>query len=472
MAIYKNTPPIVTSGLVLALDAANPQSYIGDRNILNPYTWTVSSGSIGVFNQNGVTSENRRLYATDPFGKSSVVWGSYPLGENNEDGGWNSANISIDPTQMYRFSVWVKRISNGTSGNFYLGTYGANLAGSNIGVAQMDDNSVDTNPYWDIANIGTLTKDVWFLVVGHIYPQNTTYTGKHPDTGVYTVASGSTKVRNTSGNIGTGDIKWVTGSVYTRHRTYHYYSLDTGSQLQFFDPRIDLCNGTQPSISDLVTDRTRTWYDISGNLTTGSMVGTGFDNNKKCILFASSSNSTCLFNNQSLYNFNTGSFTIETLVRLTATASGNVNALWQKRVNSGGIGSYPGYQYRILNLSTTQASTIISVDNGTGNVNNSTYASGGSGTLPYYTFVHSILTFNVSTLKVAEYRNGTLINSEAQNSGVMTGSFYNNNLDFRLGKNDGNSLDAEYYFLRSYNRVLTATEVTQNYNATKARFGL
>jgi len=46
MAIYKNTPPIVTNGLVLALDAANPQSYIGDRNILNPYTWTVSSGSI------------------------------------------------------------------------------------------------------------------------------------------------------------------------------------------------------------------------------------------------------------------------------------------------------------------------------------------------------------------------------------------------------------------------------------------
>jgi hypothetical protein len=54
----------------------------------------------------------------------------------------------------------------------------------------------------------------------------------------------------------------------------------------------------------------------------------------------------------------------------------------------------------------------------------------------------------------------------------MTGSFYNNNLDFRLGKNDGNSLDAEYYTLRAYNRVLSQAEITQNYNATKARFGL
>ena len=470
MAIYKNTPPIVTNGLVLALHAANLRSYIGDRNILNPYTWTVSSGSIGVFNQNGVTSENRRLYATDPFGKSSVVWGSYPLGENNNDGGWDSANIPIDPTQMYRFSVWVKRISNGTSGNFYLGTYGANLAGSNIGVAQMFNDGVNTNPYWDIANIGTLTKDVWFLVVGHIYPQNTTYTGKHPDSGVYTVASGSTKVRNISANIGTGDVKWITGSAYTRHRTYHYYSLDSGSQLQFFDPRIDLCNGTQPSISDLVTDRTRTWYDISGNLTTGSMVGTGFDNNKKCILFASSSNSTCLFNNQSLYNFNTGSFTIESVVRLTATASGGVNALWQKRAGTTNIGFPSGYQYRILNSTTTNAATIISVDNGKGGDDYTFINTNPS--FPYYTFIHSVVVFNSSSLKLSEYRNGVLVTSEAQNGGSMTGSFYNNNLDFRLGKNDGNSLNAEYYTVRAYNRVLSSAEVTQNYNATKARFGL
>jgi hypothetical protein len=337
----------------------------------------------------------------------------------------------------------------------------------------MYNGAVNTNPYWDCPNISTLTKDVWFLLVGHVYPWNTTYTGRHPDTGVYTVASGSTKVRDINAcNIGSSDLRWLSGSVYTRHRTYHYYSLDTGSRLQFFEPRIDLCDGTQPSISDLVTDRTRTWYDVSGNSTTGSMVGTGFDNDKKCLLFTSSSNSTCLFNNQSIYNFNTGSFTIETFVRLTATASGTVNTLWQKRTNSGGIGDLPGYQYRILNNTTTNAATIISVDNGTGNGNNATRASGLSTSFPYYTFIHSVITFNVSTLKLAEYRNGIQINTEAQNSGVMTGSFYNNNLDLRLGKNDGNSLDAEYYFLRSYNRVLTAEEITQNYNATKTRFGL
>jgi hypothetical protein len=214
------------------------------------------------------------------------------------------------------------------------------------------------------------------------------------------------------------------------------------------------------------------WIDLTNPTVSGSLTGVGYDVNKKCILFASSSNSTCIFNNSNTMNFNTGSFSIEVTVRLTATASGNFNTLWQKRTGTGGIGGAPGYQYRVLNNSTTTAATIISVDNGTGNVNNSTYASGGSGTLPYYTFVHSVITFNVSTLKLAEYRNGIQINTEAQNVGVMTGSFYNNNLNFRLGKNDGNSLDAEYYTLRAYNRVLSQSEVTQNYNATKARFGL
>jgi hypothetical protein len=169
-------------------------------------------------------------------------------------------------------------------------------------------------------------------------------------------------------------------------------------------------------------------------------------------------------------NFYTGSFTIETLVRLTATASGTVNALWQKRTSTGGIGLSPGYQYRILNSTTTNAATLISVDNGTGNINNSTGLA--VITFPYYTFIHSVITFNVSTLKLAEYRNGIQVSTEAQNYGAMTGSFYNNNLNLRLGKNDGNSLDAEYYTLRAYNRVLSQAEITQNFNATKTRFGL
>jgi hypothetical protein len=214
-----------------------------------------------------------------------------------------------------------------------------------------------------------------------------------------------------------------------------------------------------------------TWGDLTNSTVSGSLTGVGYDSNKKCLLFASSSNSACIFNNSDTMNFNTGSFTIEVTVKLTATASGTVNALWQKRGGTGGIGGIAGngYQYRVLNASTTNAATIISVDNGTGNTNNVTVF---TPTFPYYTFIHSVITFNVSTLKSAEYRNGIQLISEAQNTGVMTGSFYNNNVNFRLGKNDGNSLDAEYYMVRAYNRVLSSQEILQNYNAFKGRYGL
>jgi len=214
------------------------------------------------------------------------------------------------------------------------------------------------------------------------------------------------------------------------------------------------------------------WRDISGNNTTGSLTNVGYDPNKGCLLFASSSNSSCVFNNQSLYNFNTGSFSIETLVKLTSPAIGTVNSLFIKRSSISGIGSVKGFGYRILANTATNASVIISVDNGTGANNGDYTVIPGSITFPYHTTIHSVLIFNASTLKLSEYRNGVLFASEAQNSGIMTGSFYNNTQNLVLGKNDGNSLDAEYYFFRAYNRVLTATEVAQNYNATKGRFNI
>jgi hypothetical protein len=216
------------------------------------------------------------------------------------------------------------------------------------------------------------------------------------------------------------------------------------------------------------------WVDLTNPLISGSLTGVGYDSNKKCLLFSSSSNSTCLFNNVNTMNFNTGSFSIEVLVRLTAPVVVNSNALWQKRLNSGGIGGAPGYNYRILPSDVSIAGTILSVDNGTGNTNNvtTTNGAGANTTFPYYTFIHSVVMFNSSSLKLSEYRNGTLINPESVNGGVMTGSFYNNNQQFRLGKNDGNSLDAEYYFVKAYNRILSQAEILQNYNATKTRFNL
>ena len=54
MAIYKNTPPIVTSGLVLHLDAGNLKSYTSGSTVWNDLSGNNLTGSL----TNGPTFSN------------------------------------------------------------------------------------------------------------------------------------------------------------------------------------------------------------------------------------------------------------------------------------------------------------------------------------------------------------------------------------------------------------------------------
>lgn len=54
--------------------------------------------------------------------------------------------------------------------------------------------------------------------------------------------------------------------------------------------------------------------------------------------------------------------------------------------------------------------------------------------------------------------------------GTLIGSLYPYGVGW--GGSTGFSVSGDYYIFRMYNRVLTAAEVTQNFNATKGRFGL
>lgn len=215
-----------------------------------------------------------------------------------------------------------------------------------------------------------------------------------------------------------------------------------------------------------------TWSDMSGNGNNGTLTNVGFDSTKQCLLFSSSSQSRCVIGNSTpVTNFNNGSFSIETVFRITLPAVGTVNSLFNKRQATTGLGSAKGYSYRVLANTANNALTIISVDNGTGaNNGDHTVLGGPSGILPYYGIIDSVLVFDASTLKLSEYRNGILHSNT--NSGIMTGSSYSNNSNLILGRVEGNSLDAEYYTFKAYNKILSAQEVLQNYNATKSRYNL
>lgn len=214
-------------------------------NILDPYSWTTGSGGFSGFGQNGGTNENERVIATDPWGNNAVVWESRPSGDGYADGGWNTDWFNVNEKKLYRFSVWVKRTSSTGGGTSYMGLYGSPNA-----VIKLGDGGQEGNPYWDCRSTGSFTQNIWYLLVGHCFPSD--YAGGltvHPDTAIYTTSGYNTGMGLC--NIGT-DVKWYPGTTQGLHRTYHYYCGDNTTRLQWFDPRVDVCDGTEPKISDLL----------------------------------------------------------------------------------------------------------------------------------------------------------------------------------------------------------------------------
>lgn len=222
--------------------------YFRNTNMLDPYSWTVGSGGIGAFGQNGSTNENERVVGTDPWGNSAVVWESRPNGSADADGGWNLGWLDVDEFSLYRWSVWVKRTTSSAGGTSYMGLYGNPNA-----VIRLDNGAQEGNPYWECNGTGAYTQNQWYLLVGHCFPSD--YAGgatTHPDSGRYTTSGRDGGINFC--NIG-GDVKWYPGTIQGYHRVYHYYCGDNTTRLQWFDPRLDKCDGSEPTISDLLNNR-------------------------------------------------------------------------------------------------------------------------------------------------------------------------------------------------------------------------
>ncbi len=441
IAFNSNLP----QGLVLNLDAGSRRSHIESagvqRSLIDVSSWTTGTGGIGIYNPNEtVNTENQRLIDVDPWGLNSIIWQSNPSGDGNNDGGWNTNAVTIDPSKIYRFSVWMRRTSSTTGGTFYMGTSG--------NVKQNDTSAANSNPYWSCNNIGAYTQNQWYLVVGHVYNWNTTYTGKHPNTGLYTRGSGPTKISDIVCNIGTGDVKWSDPTINsTWHRTYHFYCGDSTSHLQWAFPRIDLIDGTEPSIKELLEVGGSQWIDTSSTKTIGAMVNNPIysRNNNGQVIFDGVAQYVDCGNPKELQC--STEITITSWVKPTSTATyGNILS---KNYNS-------GYRFRI-------------------NADNSLlwYVSGNAAVSPANVVpngVWSHLAVVGDGNGIRGYVNGVQVCSsntiytptDAVSGNVLVGATLSNSELF----------NGAIGYVRVYNRGLTISEVAQDFNSSKKRYGL
>jgi len=233
---------------------------IEENKYINPivdYTsWVVGTSGVQTgFDLNGATSENYIIESSDPFNNIIPIWEARTDGVYGPSGGWVTSSFNIDNTKLYRFSVWVRRTTIG-NGSFYLGVYGY---GSTSGVYTLA-NVNNTNPYFYYSsNLFTNRQDQWLLVVGYVYPYTYTGTTSPADSGVYNV-DGTKIVASTT------SFKWRPETTTAKHRSYLFYSTDIDTRQQWCYPRVDICDGTEPTIVDLLNGTDYKHYQITKDL--------------------------------------------------------------------------------------------------------------------------------------------------------------------------------------------------------------
>lgn len=220
------------------------------QNLLNTNTWTVGSGSVSGFSQNGATAENSREYGSNHAGQNVILWKASPGSTSDADGGWNSSYHSINHNTTYRFTVWIKK-TNSNSGTTYLGCNSTN------NILRLDG-SVNNNPYFWYGDLPQLNR--WYLIVGFVH--RSSYATDVNLGRIYDGVTGQIVKTIT-------DYKFKNTATSVRHRSYLYYDTNTSDRQYFWGPRLEPVNGSEPSVSQLLgintPDTVLFSYDSAGN---------------------------------------------------------------------------------------------------------------------------------------------------------------------------------------------------------------
>lgn len=430
---------ISTSGLVLCLDAANVKAAMHRKQntnlLVDPNTWVNSStGASTGYGANGSTTEQIRTVITDdPWGGKSTVWRTLPDDVSGADGGWNTSYYSIDTNKLYRWSVWVRRYTTGTGGTFYMGMNPAPI--------RNDINALQSNPYFTYTAQSALTLNQWYLVVGHCFPESYTDGIRHPDSGWY--ENGSKIADKSYGNVGTKDVRWNPGTTTALHRTYHYYTTNPASGLEFAYPRLDLCDGNQPSIQQLMVVGESQWRDASGNNNHGDInLGTSVTWSSDFGGVFNLDGSGSGYIDIPSPNLSASDFTVIAATRYVGSPTGRIISgyanNWLLGHHSASVSEY--YPMGWVRNTTTN-DTNWRIYTGTGNIGLDQYS--------YWENGEKLVTNSAS--------------GSAGPNGISVG---------RSAPSNTEHSNAQIGYLALYNRVLSDTEIKDAYNSLRRRYGL
>ena len=255
-----------TTGVSKADAAQLKADYVGrtvsnvdqKTNLLKMEQWIPQvDGQLAGFPRNGSSTESKRISGIGPYG-STVLWKSVSAGDDGSNGGWTDASFPADRTKTYRFVTWYMRDPNAPKGvgSTYLGTNTClSLSGK-----------TNSNPYFKSFRTSSLDswgikQGEWYCIIGHMHFEG--YTG-----GV----DSSTGVYNERGEkvAGATDYKFYPTATSIRHRAYYYYETVKGATQFFAEPRLEIVDGTELPLSELLTTVRSTALKVEDKVTAAS----------------------------------------------------------------------------------------------------------------------------------------------------------------------------------------------------------
>jgi hypothetical protein len=198
-----------------------------------------------------------------------------------------------------------------------------------------------------------------------------------------------------------------------------------------------------------------TWKDVSGKVNNGTLTnGPTYNSTKGGTIVFDGTNDYVTLNTLPNSNFSliSSSFTTEFWANFTTGSNGTLINSAQSAINGG--------TYSIV----VRGNNIYASFYGT-----PTYTDIGGGTITTGSWYHFVNTFNYTNQTSSVYVNGVLMGagSMALSPLVTSASLNMGRSNFGSGWFSGSMASAKVY-----NKTLSATEVQQNYNALKSRFGL
>jgi hypothetical protein len=447
--------------------------------LITDTTHTQTGGAQDISLRYGTANANRVQRMANPWDDAELVWRAVNHSTNrteaayNANGGFYTAYFPVDRTKLYRFSVWVNCVAATETGTVY---FGPQLSSGSV--TTKSTGAAESNPYFaapDPAAAAFVGKtNTWVLVAGHIHPNGTATGAQHPNSGWYTLTGGG----NTYAPI-TEDFIWGSDATSSLLRTFLYGSDIAGTEIRFVRPRIDLVDGSEPSIEDLLNNTPETIYDLSGKGRNGFAVS------------------------KPLYTASSGGFW-QFDGRNSVITTGTLQE-W----GSSGNHTWEAWLYNPNGTSDPLVPIGIRIYAGTGETESNPYFGYPAGTSDHFTYTIAIggtrvgaglgttISFsrwnhlvvvtqylpNTNTSEVKIYLNGVLVKtntfsgkSNAFGNRIVLGNRANTTLlTLNLGYN---SSGGSYFYnggissFRSYSRDLSSQEVLQNFNSTRSRFGV